>query len=118
MAKCQISVTSSLDKGRVLVEGKKSFGQAENLDEILQTCAGAITTIMQEFHSVLIRPANGRLENPEKIKELAGLHLLEVALYNYLTDADRVGAVSEALDNIMKSVMEACGENAGEDNND
>lgn len=71
---------------------------------------------MQEFHSVLIRPANGNLENPEKIKELAALHLLEVALYNYLTDADRIGAVSEALDNLLKSVMESCGENTGEGN--
>lgn len=116
MPKCQISVTSSLDRGRVLVEGKKNFGQAESLDEILQTCAGAVTTIMQEFHSVLIRPAKGELENPEKIKELAALHLLEVALYNYLTDADRIGAVAEALDNILKSVMEHCGESGAEEN--
>lgn len=110
MAKCQISVTSALYSGRVIVEGKKNFSQAETLDEILQTCAGAITAILQEFNSVVEQPLKDDAENSEIIKELAAQHLLDIALYNYLADTDRIGAVSKALENIMKSVMKHCEE--------
>lgn len=41
------------------------------------------------------------------------MNLLDMALYNYFTDADKVGAVSEALENLMKSVFEHCGEKDG-----
>lgn len=105
MRKCEVSVIAAFDVDRVNVEGSRDFAGARNMDEVASTCAGAISTVLEVFHRTLIERAPPAARNSEEIRELSALHVLFVALYNYLGKTD-LSIVEKGMEDIFARVRD------------
>lgn len=113
MRKCEVSVTATFAVDRVNVEGRRDFSGAGNMDEVASTCAGAISTVLEAFHRTLTEHAPAATKNSEEIRELSALHVLFVALYNYLRKTG-ISIVEKGMEDILARLRDMAEKKNGE----